>query len=59
FVARAAAIASGAVVLSQPQNALALGTIALAAGLVAAVALRVVMWLIGTPFMDFFLMALD
>lgn len=25
----------------------------------AATLLRVVMWLIGTPFMDFFLMALD
>ncbi|MEG2532694.1 MAG: DmsC/YnfH family molybdoenzyme membrane anchor subunit [Gordonibacter sp.] len=59
FVALAAVIASGAVVLKQPKNALALSTIALAAGLVAAVALRVVMWLIGTPFMDFFLMALD
>ena len=45
--------------LKQPKNALVLGVIALVAGVAAATLLRVVMWLIGTPFMDFFLMALD
>ena len=59
FVALAVVIVCGIVALKQPKNALALGAVALAAGVVAAIALRVAMWLIGTPFMDFFLMALD
>ncbi|MCB6526864.1 dimethyl sulfoxide reductase anchor subunit family protein [Eggerthella lenta] len=59
FVALAAVVACGAVALKQPKSALALGAIALVAGVAAATLLRVVMWLIGTPFMDFFLMALD
>lgn len=59
FVAAMAAIGSGLLTLKKPKNALILSAIALIAGLIAATALRVVMWLIGTPFMDFFLMALD
>lgn len=59
FAALAAVVACGAVALKQPKNALVLGAIALVAGVAAATLLRVVMWLIGTPFMDFFLMALD
>lgn len=59
FVALVAVIACGAVAFKQPKSALALGAIALVAGVAAAIALRVAMWLIGTPFMDFFLMALE
>lgn len=59
FVAAIAVIACGLAAWKKPQGALALGVGALVAGLVAATLLRVVMWLIGTPFMDFFLMALD
>lgn len=59
FAALAAVVVCGAVALKQPKNALAMGAIALVAGVVAAIALRAAMWLIGTPFMDFFLMALE
>lgn len=52
-------IACGAVAWKKPGSSVALGAVACAAGVLAAVALRVAMWLIGTPFMDFFLMALD
>lgn len=59
FAALAVEIVCGAVALKQPKSALALGVVACVAGVAAAIALRVAMWLIGTPFMDFFLMALD
>lgn len=59
FAALAVEIACGAVALKKPQGALAPGALALVAGVAAAIALRVAMWLIGTPFMDFFMMALD
>ena len=59
FAALAEAIICGAVALKRPRNALTLGVIALVTGVAAATLLRVVMWLIGTPFMDFFLVALD
>lgn len=59
FVAAVVVIACGVMAFKQPKNTLMLGVIALVAGLIAATALRIVMWLIGTPFMDFFLMALD
>lgn len=52
-------IVCGAVVWKKPSNAVALGALACAAGVIAAIALRVAMWLVGTPFMDFFLMALE
>lgn len=59
FAGVVVAIVCGAVALKKPQSALALGALACAAGVIAAIALRVAMWLIGTPFMDFFMMALD
>ncbi len=59
FAALAVEIVCGAMALKQPKNALALGVVTFVAGVAAAIALRVAMWLIGTPFMDFFLMALD
>ena len=59
FAALAVEIVCGAMALKQPKKALALGVVACVAGVAAAIALRVAMWLIGTPFMDFFLMALD
>lgn len=59
FVALVVVIVCGALAMKQPKNALAMGVVACVAGVIAATLLRVVMWLIGTPFMDFFLMALD
>lgn len=59
FVAVVAVILCGALAMRKPQSAVAFGLVACMAGIVAAIALRVAMWLIGTPFMDFFLMALD
>lgn len=52
-------IACGAMLRAKPESVLALGAVALVVGVVAAMAMRVAMWLIGTPFMDFFLMALE
>ena len=43
----------------KPARALPCGTLALIGGVVAALCMRAVMWLIGTPFMDFFLMSLE
>lgn len=59
FAALAVEIVCGAVAFKHPKGTLTLGCAALIAGVIAAVALRAAMWLIGTPFMDFFLMALD
>ena len=59
FVAAAVVVVCGAVAMKRPGNALAWGTIALVAGFVAAIALRAAMWLVGSPFMNFFLVALD
>lgn len=59
FAALVVEIACGAVAAKKPGSALALGAVACVAGVAAAIALRAAMWLIGTPFMDFFLMALD
>lgn len=52
-------IAAGAWAMKKPQNATGLSAVGLVAGVVAALALRVVMWLIGSPFMDFFMMPLE
>ncbi|MBC2889885.1 dimethyl sulfoxide reductase anchor subunit family protein [Gordonibacter massiliensis (ex Traore et al. 2017)] len=59
FVAVVAVIACGVLAMKQPKNALAWGAIALVAGVLAAIALRAAMWLVGSPFMNFFLVALD
>lgn len=59
LAALAIEIACGAMAAKKPGSALALGAVAAVAGVAAALALRAAMWLIGTPFMDFFLMALD
>lgn len=59
FVALALVIVAGAAALKAPSRAAAMGAMALVAGTVAALALRVLMWLVGTPLMDFFLMPLE
>lgn len=58
FIALAAGAAAGVVQWKKPQQSLALSTVALVAGLLAAIALRVAMWAMGTPLMDLFLMPL-
>lgn len=59
LAALAVEIVCGALAMRKPAGALAPGAVACVAGVVAAIALRAAMWLIGTPFMDFFLIALD
>ncbi len=59
FVALAVTAAAGFAAKSRPRAGVALGSTALAGGFAGAVALRVVMWLVGTPLMNFFLMPLD
>ena len=59
FATLAVEVACGAVAAKRPSRAVALGVASCVCGVIAAIALRATMWLIGTPFMDFFLMALD
>lgn len=59
FVGAAVAIGCGAVAWKKPPAALSMGAIATVGSCVAAVAVRVAMWLVGTPLLDFFLMPLD
>lgn len=59
FVALAVEALIGILAWRKPETALAMGALSVAAGVVAAVALRVAMWLIGTPVLDFFLMPLE
>lgn len=59
FVALAVQVVAGVLAGKKPEQALVLGAIATVAGVVAAVALRVAMWLVGAPTLDFFLMPLE
>ncbi len=59
FVALIVSLACGAVSWKKPALAKTAGVAALVAGVVAAIAMRVAMWLVGTPVLDFFLMPLD
>lgn len=42
-----------------PKSALVCGIVGTVCAVACAIALRVVMWLVGTPLLDFFLMPLD
>lgn len=55
----AVAAAAGFWAAKRPSNVLAAGVVAICASAFGAIALRVLMWLIGTPLMNFFLMPLD
>lgn len=59
FVSLAAACGCGAYAWKKPEGARALAYVGLAAALLGALAMRVAMWLVGSPLMDFFLMPLD
>ena len=59
FVGAVLAIVCGAVAWKMPKSALVCGIAATVCAAAAAIALRVVMWLVGTPMLDFFLMPLD
>lgn len=59
FVGAVVEIACGLLASKKPSGAAAMGAVCLVAGVVAAIALRVAMWLLGTPFMDFFLMPME
>lgn len=58
-IAAVVALACGAVAWKKPELGLALGVVATAGACIAAIAMRVAMWLVGTPLLDFFLMPLD
>ena len=58
FVCLVAEILCGVGALKKPANATAFGAAAVVLGVAAAIALRVAMWQIGTPSMDFFLVPL-
>lgn len=59
FVGAVVAIVCGAVAWKMPKSAVAAGVVGTIAAALAAVALRVAMWLVGTPLLDFFLMPLE
>lgn len=59
FAGAVVAVVCGAVAWKMPKSALACGIVGTIGACVAAVALRVAMWLVGTPLLDFFLMPLD
>lgn len=59
FVALVVTVAGGAYLYKKPSGALGVSAAVLAAGVIGAIGLRVAMWLVGTPLMDFFLMPLD
>lgn len=59
FVALALSLVAGVLAWKKPANAKAFALVALVAGVAGAIAMRVAMWLVGTPVLDFFLMPLD
>lgn len=59
FAALLIEIVCGVLARKQPQSVFTYATIALVVGIAAALALRVAMFLIGSPFMNFFLMPLE
>lgn len=59
FAGAVVAIVLGAVAWKMPATGLAAGIVAAVCACAAAIALRVAMWLVGTPLLDFFLMPLE
>lgn len=59
FVTLVIAGVCSAVVMRHAEKGMVLAVVALVAAVVSAIAVRVVMWLIGTPIMDLFLMPLE
>ena len=59
FVGCIAALAAGALAMKKADSGIAAGAVATVAGVVCALAMRVAMWLVGTPLLDFFLQPLD
>ena len=59
FVCAAVALVAGVVAVKKAESATALGAVACIAGVICAIAMRVAMWLVGTPVLNFFLQPLD
>lgn len=59
FAALVFACVCSAFAIKQSEKALPLAVVIVIGSLIAAIAVRVIMWLIGTPVMDFFLMPLE
>lgn len=59
IVAGAVSLAGGAWAWKQTSAGMPAGVVACAAGVVSAIAMRLAMWLVGTPLLDFFLMPFD
>ena len=59
FVCTAVALVAGVVAVKKAESATALGAVACIAGVICAIAMRVAMWLVGTPVLNFFLQPLD
>lgn len=59
FAGAIVAVACGAVAWKMSANALVCGVLATVGACATAVGLRVIMWLVGTPLLNFFLMPLD
>lgn len=56
FLSLIVACVCSAFAIKQADKGIVLAVVAVAGGLIAAISLRVVMWLIGTPIMDIFMM---
>ena len=59
FVGCIAALAAGALAMRKADSGMAAGAVATVAGVVCALAMRVAIWLVCTPLLDFFLQLLD
>lgn len=59
FACIAIALVAGALATKKADSAVAAGAVATVAGAACAIAMRVAMWLVGTPLLDFFLQPLD
>ena len=59
FVCAAVALVAGIAAVKKAESATVLGAVACIAGVICAIAMRVAMWLVGTPLLDFFLQPLD
>lgn len=59
FVCIAIALVAGVLAMKKADSAVVAGAVSTAAGVVCAIAMRVAMWLVGTPLLDFFLQPLD
>lgn len=59
FVCAAVALVAGVAAVKKAESATALGAATCIAGVICAIAMRVAMWLVGTPLLNFFLQPLD